>query len=484
MPAQDGLWLTMDRPTGWMVVDTALVLDAVVAVASVRAVFADLVQRHPVLTCRAERTPPGWSWVPDPRFDLDRHVRAVDLGPTATIADVQQFMGRERARRLDPARPLWVASVVAPVEVAEGVRGCVVAVRIHHAIADGVRLTQLLLGALAPIEAVVRPAGTGSHRADDRAGDRTSTLAAGTSTTDAVRGAVRAAASPVRTLRRLVRHPDLIADAVDVVDVVPRRVPGGALVRRTWHDVVTATKFAVGQSPPTSWSGAPGVDKLVVWSAPTDLAPIAAAARASGTTVNDVLVAGLAGGLRDYLTGHDRLVDDVVWMVPVNLDPFDARLPTALGNRFALVLLDLPLTGPTAARRLVDVRRRMARIKSSDEPGATFALQRALALVPGPVGAGLIRFFADKCVGVLSNVPGPRARLTLAGATVRQIVGFAPCSGRQAMTVTIFSYAGSVTVGVAADAGLVPDPRRIVDAMLAELRVLCSRPAPADADRE
>jgi diacylglycerol O-acyltransferase len=88
------------------------------------------------------------------------------------------------------------------------------------------------------------------------------------------------------------------------------------------------------------------------------------------------------------------------------------------------------------------------------------------------VSTALTDFFANKAVGVLTNVPGPRAPLTFAGVGVHQVIGFAPSSGDQPMTCTVFSYAGTVTIGFATDAVLVPDPRELVDGTVAELRTL------------
>jgi hypothetical protein len=114
----------------------------------------------------------------------------------------------------------------------------------------------------------------------------------------------------------------------------------------------------------------------------------------------------------------------------------------------------------------------MSRIKNSDEPALTFGLQRAISAAPRPVATELTDFFANKAVGVLTNVPGPRQPLSLGGAPVRQVIGFAPCSGDQPLTATIFTYAGSVTVGFASDAALVPDPADLVELVLDELRGL------------
>ena len=61
-------------------------------------------------------------------------------------------------------------------------------------------------------------------------------------------------------------------------------------------------------------------------------------------------------------------------------------------------------------------------------------------------------------------MPGPTVELAFAGVPVRQVIGFAPCSGDQPLTATIFTYNGTVTVGFASDAGLVPDPQTLVRA--------------------
>ncbi len=117
----------------------------------------------------------------------------------------------------------------------------------------------------------------------------------------------------------------------------------------------------------------------------------------------------------------------------------------------------------------------MERIKNSDEPVLTFGLQRTISMSPARMATILTEFFANKAVGVLTNVPGPTTPLHLAGAAVRQVIGFAPCSGDQPLTATIFTYADTVTVGFASDADLVPDPQTLVALVSAELEQIVAR---------
>ena len=100
----------------------------------------------------------------------------------------------------------------------------------------------------------------------------------------------------------------------------------------------------------------------------------------------------------------------------------------------------------------------MQRIKNSDEPVLTFGLQYGMSLTPDVVATFLTNFFANKTIGILTNVPGPTGEMTFAGVPATQVIGFAPCSGDQPMTTTIFSYNGMVTVGFATDAGSSPTP--------------------------
>jgi hypothetical protein len=204
------------------------------------------------------------------------------------------------------------------------------------------------------------------------------------------------------------------------------------------------------------------------------LSLLTAIAGRTGTTVNDVCTALVSGAMARYLqraAGRPLATgdDDVAWLLPINLEPAGTGPPARLGNRFALVLVALP-HGPAAfPDRLAEVHRRISRIRQSWEPVVTSALARAIAVSPTPVGTTLMRLLAAKAVGVLTNVPGPRTRMSLAGAPVAGVVGWAPTSARQALTITIFSYAGEVTFGFGTDPAVVADANTLVTLLGEEL---------------
>jgi hypothetical protein len=104
-----------------------------------------------------------------------------------------------------------------------------------------------------------------------------------------------------------------------------------------------------------------------------------------------------------------------------------------------------------------------------------FGFQRAIAESPSVVARQVTKFFTGKTIGQLTNVPGPRVAMTLAGVPVRSILGWVPTSGDQPIGVSLFSYDGTLSVGVATDARMIPDPMHVVDLVerhLTELAVL------------
>ncbi|MCU0277265.1 MAG: WS/DGAT domain-containing protein [Candidatus Nanopelagicales bacterium] len=497
MSVQDALWLTMDRPNNLMVVDGSLVLRSTPTIDEVREIFAGAVERFPVLGRKAVKSGLGWAWQDDPDFDLDRHVHVVELEEGMGVDDLQRFMADQRSMPLPKDRPLWTGFLLSPLMLADGTEGSAVMTRFHHSIADGVRLTQVLLGMCESQDADVaaRVARTGvqateSTSAPEEVG-RVAAHAAGemahvveSGVEDIAHGTAEALRNPLSALIHLpgraldvakagvhqvdqgltlVRHPDRLLDALEVL---------GAEQHRSLNDLSSVTKIALASSDETLWSGKPGTRKALAWSQAVPIEDVKAIGKAAGATLNDVLLSAISGGLQRFLAENGESLDEVSWMVPVNLKPFEDNLPPDLGNYFALVFLPMPLDEADPRARLEQMHHRMQRIKNSDEAVLTFGLQRMVSMSPSQIAFFLTNFFANKAVGVLTNVPGPTGLLRFAGADVDQVVGFAPCSGNQPMTATIFSYNGSVTIGFATDAGLLPDPDVLVAYVMEELEAM------------
>ncbi|MGY1811206.1 wax ester/triacylglycerol synthase domain-containing protein [Blastococcus sp. SYSU D00820] len=480
MPPQDSLWLELDRPEHLMTITSVLWTEEPVDPDRLREVVAErLVGRFPVFSQRpvlhggVVRTA---SWEDDPDFDLDRHVVVRDVPAPGDRAALQAYVAALRGEPIDRAHPLWT------IHLLQGYRGgSAVVQRYHHAMADGVRLVQVMLGILEPV-------------AEDT----------GLAATVGRSGPGRAGLDPVGALTGLARRlgaGPLVDAAASVTGLLPRGLrpekvagAGADAGLAALNTAGSLTKLALWTNPENALATAPpGTGKTAAWGEPVPLRVLQDLARASGGTVNDVCLTLVAGAVHRYLADHptpgkrwdvaDR-DQDLAWMVPVNLEPAGAEPPPELGNHFALVLAVLPHGPAGFPARLREVRRRVLRIRNSWEPVITAGLAGVLARSPSPVGPAATELLADKAVGVLTNVPGPRGRMALAGATVAGVVGWAPCSGRQAVTACVFSYAGEVTVGFGTDRGVVPDPERLVEAFDAELAgALESVPAASRPER-
>lgn len=482
---QDALWLEMDRPKNLMVVDSVIWTAEPLDFGALREVFLDrLVDRYPVFRSRAVRDEDGsWWWEPDPDFSIDSHVSLVSLTNPDDPRSLQDLVAGHRTDMLSRDHPLWQS-----IWIKRYGEGSAVLLRTHHAIADGMRMVQLAMslfdatpegGPILP-PAVIQ-AGAHSHppgralaeRTRERVADvaRTATEVmarapkahlvsrAGKISRFALRNPLGAAA----TLMTAVR-----AGGSDIAGTVRAAVPGGGTLVDVFSavpgDVDTVRKLLLGtRNDATIWTGTAGADKGVAWSEPLPLAAVKAVARGNRCTVNDVLVACVAGALHDYLRSHEALCSSVTFMVPVNLKPLDLSLPDTLGNEFALVQLELPTDDPDPHRWLAVAKRRMDRIKHGHEAAVAFRFQETIAGFSRGLYEASVDLFANRTLGTLTNVPGPPQPAYLAGSLVEAIVGWAPVSGDQPMSFTISSYNGRVIVGIACDTTLVPDYEMITE---------------------
>jgi WS/DGAT/MGAT family acyltransferase len=218
-------------------------------------------------------------------------------------------------------------------------------------------------------------------------------------------------------------------------------------------------------------------EKHVAWSRPLSLLAIKDAARATGATVNDVLTALVAGALGRHLVRHGTASDvcEIHAMVPVDLRPraaASAGTSRSLDNQFGLVLLALPIGIQDPVARVHAVRERMRALKATPEAKVAHDLLCALGRTPSPARGLAATFFGKKASVVLTNMPGPRQPLTIDGVPLERIVFWVPEAVRIGLGISIFSYAGAVTIGVLADASVVRDPTALAADVEAELAAL------------
>jgi WS/DGAT/MGAT family acyltransferase len=185
---------------------------------------------------------------------------------------------------------------------------------------------------------------------------------------------------------------------------------------------------------------------------------VKAVRKATGATVNDILLTAVALMLSDFL-GEDA-PSSVVALVPVSIRTESQR--GELGNHISTVFVDLPLEGEPLERLRV-ISEEMDRVKTSAQVRAGALIVGATGLAPPLVSSLAVRAMSGPRMFnlVVSNVPGPQQAFYLAGVPLRAVYPAVPLNPRnQAMTVGILSYDGGVYCGLLADRDSVPDVGR------------------------
>jgi WS/DGAT/MGAT family acyltransferase len=391
----------------------------------------------------AESLPGGLTqpvWVDDTAFDLDWHIRQATLPAPGGDAELGDFMGRELSRRLDRSRPLWELHVV------DGLAGGRVALvpKMHHALVDGVAAVDVGTVLLDPSEEPVQI--EGPEEWEPRSYDRRRHLA-------------RVAATPFVRAQRL-----MLDTATRALDTSPRKA---AEDLRRATELATELARTRPQAPMTSLNRpiSPNRRYAVVRAS---LAPLKAAGKAAGGTVNDALLAAVAGMLRGLFSGTAAIEGEPVALVPVSVRRSDEQ--GELGNHISTVFVDLPVHEADPVARLQRISRTMAELKQSAAVRAGAMIVGATGWAPPAISAMMVRAMGGvrACNLVVSNVPGPQQPFYINGLRLREVFPAVPLNPpNQGLSVGILSYDGGVYFGLLADRELVP-PVQLAAAMLAD----------------
>ena len=447
MSKVDSAWLHMDDPTNLMMINGFFQFDGTLDYARVRATLEHRWLRFRRFRQRVVESRLPWrpsAWEDDPHFDIDAHLHRIALpapGDDAALKEVVNFLA---STPLDFSKPLWQFQII---ENYKG--GSLLFARLHHCIADGIALMQVMLS-LCDEEADA-PWPVAPQAPARRKGGGLGSL-------------VRPVGTAIAATRQIVNESvDLLTHPGNVLELGKEAASYAAALGRV---------TLLSPDPKTALKGSLGVSKHAAWTDVLPLEEVKALGQTLGGTVNDVLVTLVTGGLRRYLLGRGDNVDglDVRAMMPVNLRAPNEAIK--LGNHFGLVVPALPVGIADPLERFLTVKLRMDQLKNSPEAFVTFAILQTMGWAPIGVEDVGVWFFASKTSLVLTNVPGPRQKLYLAGQRIENLMFWVPQSGRMGVGVSILSYAGGVTIGVITDAGLAPDPETIVAGIHEEFAAL------------
>jgi len=436
------LWSIGTDPVMRPTVVALVVLESTPEWAAVRGRIRKLTEAVPRLRARVVTRFPSRGrpqFVADPAFDLGDHVRRLRLPPHGGLRDVLDMAQSMASSVFDPALPLWEAVLVEGVDDERAA----LLVKIHHAVIDGVGGLAVLAGLFDPPE----PAPAPDHEAA-RTGD----------------APARETQHHGRDLPRAVELVDETRDAL----FHPFRTLGqlGAL-----GESVARLLAPAGRPVSTIMTGRGA--RRYVEIIDLDLSALKDSAKACGGTVNDVFVASVVRGLTLYHEQHGVVSTGFRALMPISVR---VGAGTGAGNHFVPARFVIPVH-PDVAECVAEVQNLTGAWKGAPGLAVSDVLAAGLSTLPGPVARnlwGAMLRGTDVCV---TNVPGPAARSSLAGATVEGIYAFAPPSGA-ALNVSLVSSAARACIGVTVDAAAVPDSAKLAGCVEDGFAEVCSaRPA-------
>lgn len=458
MSRVDTAWLRMDNDVNLMMIVGVWLLTPAITLEALRERIADKLLKYDRFRQKAVADAMGAQWVDDEAFDLDRHVVTATLKRKrgqGERAALQALCGELAMTPLDPARPLWQFHLVPHYE-----GGSALVARVHHCIGDGIALISVMMS--------ITDGGADPPKRRRREAQAAQEHGEGDWLADAV-------LKPLSdlTVKAIGMYGGGIAKSMELLSN-PAGLAGGVDMAKAGYQIAhdVAALALMADDSPTRLKGKPAGRKVVAWGEPIPLDAVKAIGKGLNCSVNDVLLACVAGAIGDWLAaqGEDPAGKQIRAMVPVNLRPLDQAWK--LGNRFGLAPLVLPIGVANPIERVYAVRQRMAELKGSYQPLLAFAVLAMSGLFIKPVQDTVLGLFAKKTTAVMTNVPGPAQPLQFCGSTLRQTMFWVPASGDVGVGVSILSYGGGVQFGLITDEHLCPHPQQIIDQFEPEFQKL------------
>jgi diacylglycerol O-acyltransferase len=386
---------------------------------ALRTAVAQRLPSQPRATQRVDTSGPEPRWVDSAAFDIDDHVRRRPTPECVSRGDLWRAVSGLMSEHLDRTRPLWTFDVIGPLT--DGREA--IAVRIHHAMADGIAAVRFLHAVLwdpHPEPPARKQPG------------------------------VRSVSTQHSWLTEAWRMP-------------------GAIERELGHP----------GSPSPFDRPITGARELAFTVAPLAELKAIGASRPTHATVNDVLLATIAGGLREWLGVSVATTPHLHAQVPVSLHHRD-EAATDLGNRDSFINVDLPLAEADPLARLDRISAETGQRKNLGDAQELYDLFHALGRLKH-VGTAVRRLAgsAREFSVSISNVPGPAVPVGVAGRRVANLFSSSEPAAHHALRISAISCAGDLGIGLCTDPQALPDVARLADAITCaydELRTAAVRP--------
>jgi diacylglycerol O-acyltransferase / wax synthase len=370
-------------------------------------------------------------WVDDPYFNLGYHVRVTALPAPGSEEQLRNLAGRVFSQALDRDKPLWEMWVVEGL--AGGNRFAVLS-KTHHALVDGISGVDIA-SVLFDVSPEPAPIPEPPRRWLPRPLPSRGQLLA-------------------EALIERATVPAEVARGVRAVFRAPRRIASGAV--EALAGVGAMAWAGMNPAPPSPYNTSIGPHRRFTW-ARVSLADVKAIKNSLGGTVNDVMLAIVAGGLGRDLRHRGEPIDELTAMVPVSVRSDEAR--GALGNQVAAMMAPLPVGQRDPVTRLEQISTAMKRIKDSGQAMGAQMLTELTGFAPPTIMGQASRLVVRQRFFnlVVTNVPGPQIPLYMLGREMIEVFPMVPLAPNQALGVAIMSYNGQINFGLVGDYDVMAD---------------------------
>src|SRR5919106_371484 len=362
-------------------------------------------------------------WVDDPHFNLRYHVRSTALAPPGSERQLKDLAGRIFSQQLDRDKPLWEVWLV---EGLDDDRFAVLS-KTHHALVDGISGVDIMSVLFDTSPEPSAPTDPGDRWLPSPLPTKAQLLA------EALVERTTIPAEIVRSVRTIFRGPLRIAEGVR-----DAAVGVGAMA---WA--------GLNPAPASPYNRSIGPHRRFTW-VRADLRDIKAIKDELGGTVNDVVLATVAGGLGRHLRRRGRNTDglELKAMVPVSVRTDIER--GALGNRVAAIMAPLPVWCQEPVARLEIVSEQLKDLKAGGQAVGAQVLTDLSGFAPPTIMGQASRLVARQRFFnlVVTNVPGPQIPLYMMGRRMTEIFPMVPLAPNQALGIALLSYDGRITFGL------------------------------------
>jgi diacylglycerol O-acyltransferase / wax synthase len=371
-------------------------------------------------------------WVDDPHLNLRYHVRSTALPAPGSEQQLRELAGRVFSQQLDRDKPLWEIWLV---DGLEGDRFAMLS-KTHHALVDGISGVDIMSVLFDTSPEPAAPADTGDRWLPRPLPSSAQLLG------EALVERATVPAEIARSIRAVLRGPRIVAEGLR-----DAAVGVGAMA---WA--------GLNPAPSSPYNKSIGPHRRFTW-VRVNLADVKAIKNELGGTVNDVVLATIAGALGKHLRRRGQNTDglELKAMVPVSVRADVER--GALGNRVAAMMAPLPVWCQDPVARLDIVREELKGLKSGGQAVGAQVLTQLSGFAPATVMGQASRVMARQRFFnvVVTNVPGPQIPLYLAGKRMTDTFPMVPLAKNQALGVALLSYAGRINFGLVGDFDLMWD---------------------------